>query len=237
MVLAFGDVAEAEHVPGLFFLVELLLVLQAAFLFIEDFLVVVDEIDHFRHFLADAEDVLVSPGDGLGHILPLLEQLVPLIVLLLELFCGFVELNLGGLGGGDFLLQFLLFPADFDGQFLDLQVEFPDLGVVFLPVLLEGDVVFLLLLASDGPLLQLLLVPVEFQLDLLDLLVHPEDAHLDVVEPLLVLHDHLIELLDLVLQSAALPLRHLPEVVFGFGLFVLGVDQRLRVEEFLVHIL
>lgn len=130
----------------------------------------------------------------------------------------------------------MLLPAYLDGQLLDLQVEFPDLGIILLPVLLQGDVVFLLLLASDGPLLQLLLVPVEFQLDLLHLLIHPEDAHLDIVQSLLVLHDDLVELLDLVLQPAALPLGHLPEVVFGLGLLVLGVDQGLRVEQFLVDI-
>lgn len=104
LVLAFGDVAEAQDISGLLLLVEFLLVLQAAFLFIEDFLVVVDEVYHFCHFLADTEDILVSPGDGLGHILPLLEQFVPFIVFLLELFSSLVQLDLGGLSGGDFLL-------------------------------------------------------------------------------------------------------------------------------------
>lgn len=158
-------------------------------------------------------------------------------MLLLELFCCLIKLDLRGLSGGDFFLQLLLFPAHFDGQLLDLQVQLPYLGVILFPVLLEGDVVFLLLLASDGPLLQLLLVPVQLQLDLLHLLIHSEDAHLDIVESLLMLHDDFIELLDLVLESAALAFGHLPEVVLCLGLFVLGVDQRLRVEQFLVYIL
>lgn len=155
---------------------------------------------------------------------------------LLELFCSFVQFDLRGLSGRDFFLQLLLLPANFDSQLLDLQVQFSDLGIILLPVLLECDVVFLLLLSSNGPLFQFFLVPVEFQFDLLDLLIDPKDAHLYIVQPLLMLHDDFIELLDLVLKSTALAFCHLPEVVLGFGLFVLGVNQRFRVEQFLVHI-
>ena len=47
-----------------------------------------------------------------------------------------------------------------DSELFDLEVELSYLGVIFLAILLESDMVLLLLFASDGPLLQLLLVPV-----------------------------------------------------------------------------
>ncbi len=94
LVFAFGDVTEAENVPCLFFLVELLLVLQAALLLIQYFLVVVDKFNHFSYFFSNAQNVIISARDGLGDVLPLLEQLVTFIMLLLELFCCLVQFNL-----------------------------------------------------------------------------------------------------------------------------------------------
>jgi Flp pilus assembly protein protease CpaA len=45
---------------------------------------------------------------------------VSFVVFFLELFGGFVQFDLGGLGGGDFLVELLLLASDFDGEFLDL---------------------------------------------------------------------------------------------------------------------
>ena len=81
--------------------------------------------------------------------------------------------------------------------------------------------VLLLLLTSDRPLLQLLLVPIELQLYLLDLLIDLEDAHLDVVKAFFILDNHLVELLYLALQTTTLTLSHLPHVVLRLGLLVL----------------
>jgi hypothetical protein len=141
------------------------------------------------------------------------------------------------LRGSDFFLKFLLLAANLNGEFLYLKIEFSNLGIVLLAVLLESDVVLLLLLASDGPLLQFFLVPVELQLDLFHLLVDTEDTHLDVVEAFLVVYDILVEFFYLVLQTPALPFSHLPQVILCLGFLVLRVDQGLRVEQFLVNVL
>jgi hypothetical protein len=88
---------------------------------------------------------------------------VPLIVLPLKLLSCLIEFDLGGLGLSDLFFEIGLFPANLDRQLFDLEVEIFDLGIILLPVFLEGDVVLLLLLASNRPLLQLLLVPVQLQ--------------------------------------------------------------------------
>lgn len=148
---------------------------------------------------------------------------------LFELLGCFVQLDLSSLGRSQFFLEFLLFPAHLHCQLLNLQVELSDFGVVFLSIFLEGDVVFLFLLASDGPLFQFFLVPVEFQLNLFYLLIDPEDAHLHVIEAFLVFYYDFVKLLYLSLQSSTLPFGHLPHVVLSFSFFVLRIDQRLCV--------
>jgi hypothetical protein len=227
LVLLLTYVPVAQHVARLLRLVQLLLVLQLPLLLVQQLVVARYPVQHLPQLLPDLQNVLVPLGYHLRHVLPLLEQLVSLIVLLLELLRRLVQLNLGSLGRGNLLLQLPLLATHLHRQLLYLQVELAYLGVVLLAIFLEGHVVLLLLLAGNRPLLQLLLVPVELQLDLLHLLVDSEDAHLDVVEPLLVVDDDLVELLDLALQPAALPLSHL----------VLGIDQRLGVQQLLVHVL
>lgn len=81
----------------------------------------------------------------------------------LELLSCLIEFDLGGLGLSDLFFEIGLFPANLDRQLFDLEVEILDLGIILLPVFLEGDVVLLLLLAGNSPLLQLLLVPVQLQ--------------------------------------------------------------------------
>ena len=206
-------------------LVELLLIFQLSLLLVQQFLVVGNQVQNFSNFLSDPQDVLIPSGDGLGHILPLLEQLMPLIVFLLELFSCLIKLNLRCLGRGDFLLQFLLFPSDLDSQLLNLKIEFPDLGIILLPVLLKSDVVFLFLFAGDRPLFQLLLIPVEFQLDLLHLLIGLEYPDLDIVQSFLMLHYNLIVFLDLLLQPATLSFGDLPDVILRFCFLVLRVYE------------
>lgn len=49
--------------------------------------------------------------------------------------------------------------------------------------------------------------------------------------------DDFVELLDFCFKTSALPLSHLPQVVFCFSLLILGVNQSLGVEKFLVDIL
>lgn len=77
-----------------------------------------------------------------------------------ELLSGLVQLNLGGLGLGDLLLELLGLAGDLDGELLDVECELLDLGLVRAPVLLKSQVVLLLLPCSQSPLLQLLLIPV-----------------------------------------------------------------------------
>ena len=71
------------------------------------------------------------------------------------------------------------------GEALDVEVGLLDFGLVGAAVLLERQVVLLLLARGQGPLLQLLLVPVHLELVLVHLLVAAEDLVLGVVQALL----------------------------------------------------
>jgi hypothetical protein len=75
-------------------LVELLLVIELSLLIIKQFLVVIDEIHNFPDILSDSEDVFVSAGNGLGDVLPFLEEFVSLVMFFLEFLGSLVEFNL-----------------------------------------------------------------------------------------------------------------------------------------------
>ena len=161
LVFLFTDVSIAQNILGLFFFVQPLLVIELSLFLVQQFLVIGDHVKDLSHFLSYFEDILVSSSNNFGHILPFFKEFMSVIMFFLEFLCCFVQLYLSGLRGSDLFVKFALFPPDFNRQLLDLQVELPDFGVVFLPVLLEGDVVFFFLLAGDGPLLKFFLVPVE----------------------------------------------------------------------------
>ena len=84
--------------------------------------------------------------------------------------------------------------------------------------------VFFFLLASDGPLFQFFLIPIEFQFDLFHLLIDPKDPHLDVVESFLIIYNNLIEFLYLTLETPTLPLCDLPEMILGFSFLIFAID-------------
>lgn len=236
LIFSFADVSVTQDISSLILAIEFLLVLKLLFPFIEGFLIGVDLIHEGRKLFADSVDVLISVGDGFGNFLPLGEENVSLVVLFFEFFSGFVEFDLTGLGGRDFLVELLLFSGDFESEFFDLEVELSDFGVIFFSVFLEDDVVLLFLFTSDGPLFEFLLVPVEFEFDLFDFFVGPEDSDLNVIESLLIFGDNFVMFFDLVFKSATLSFGDLPEVVLGFGFFVFLVDEALGVEEFLVDV-
>jgi hypothetical protein len=71
----------------------------------------------------------------------------------LEFLCGFIELNLGGLSFGYFLLKLLALVANFNRKFLDLKSKFFDFGLVSSSVLLQSQIIFLLLACCQCPLL------------------------------------------------------------------------------------
>ena len=154
-------------------------------------------------------DQLVSLATVFDGILPLEIQLVTLGMHAFELLSGLIELDLCGLSLSDLLLEFLGLAGDLDGKFLNIEGEFLDLGLVSTSVLLECEVILLLLSSSECPLFELLLIPVHLKLELIHLLVGLEDHVLDVVEAVLLVGDPLLELLDLVLETATLPLRNL----------------------------
>lgn len=149
-----------------------------------------------------------------------------------EFFGSLVQFDLGGLGLGDLLLKLLALVADFNGQLLDLEGKLLDLGLVSTAVLLEGEVILLLLSGGEGPLFQLLLIPVHLQFELVHALVSLENHILNVVQAILLVRDSLLKLFDFVLKTTRLALSNLFHVLFGFNLFVFGVDQRLSVNEF-----
>lgn len=152
-----------------------------------------------------------------------------------ELLCGLVEFYLRGLGLGDFVFEFFGLARHLDGELLDLQRQLLDLGLVGSAILLEREVVLLLLARRERPLLQLFLVPVHLQLVLVHPLVRLEDRVLNVVQPVLLVRDPLLQLLNFVPQPTGLSLCELFEVLFAFDLLVLVVDELLRVDQFVLH--
>ena len=176
-------------------------------------------------------DELVTTARVLNGVLPLQVQLVSFLMQTFEFFCGLVQLDLGGLRLSHFLFQLGCLASDLDGEFLDLEGELLDFGLVGAAELLESEVVFLFLAGGKGPLLQFLLVPVHFELELVHALVRLEDHVLNVVQAVLLVSDALFKLLNLVAQTAALSLSNLLEVLLSLNFFVLGVDEALRVHE------
>ena len=179
--------------------------------------------------LVDEFVALAGVFDG---VLPLQVQLVALLMQTFEFLGGFVELDLSGLRLSDLLFELLAFVGDFDGELLDLQRELLDFGLVSAAVLLEGEVVLFLLTGGEGPLLQLLLVPVHLEFELVHAFVGLEDHVLDVVEAVLLVGNALLQLFDFVLEAAGLALGDLLHVLLGFDFLVFSVHERLRVHEF-----
>jgi hypothetical protein len=97
--------------------------------------------------------------------------------------------------------------------------------------------ILLFLLSSNSPLLKLFLIPVQFQFDLFHLFVHPENTDLNIIQSFLMLHNHLVEFLYLILQSATLTLSHLPQMIFGLSFLVLRINKRFCVKKFLINVL
>ena len=149
--------------------------------------------------LTDLVDQLVTLARVLDGLLPLQVELMAFLMKPFEFFGSFVKFNLGGLGLRHFLLKLLALVAHFNRELLNLESEFLDLGLVSAAVLLKGEVVLLLLTGGEGPLLELLLVPVHFQFELVHALISLEDHVLDVVEAVLLVSDALLKLLYFVL--------------------------------------
>lgn len=93
----------------------------------------------------------------------------------------FVELNLGCLGLGNLLFKLFALVTNLNCEFLNLEGEFLDLGLVSTTILLKGEVILFLLSGGEGPLFEFLLVPVHLQFELIHTLVSLENHVLDVV--------------------------------------------------------
>jgi hypothetical protein len=111
LIFSIANVSIPENIFSFFLSIEFLLVVELSFSFVQDFLVGVDLVHERCKIFTDFVDVLVSFGNSFSDILPLAKKNVSLVVLFLELFGCFIKLDLAGLGGGNFLLQLLLFPG------------------------------------------------------------------------------------------------------------------------------
>lgn len=177
-------------------------------------------------------DQLVTSTTILDSFLPLQVELVTLLVQPLELLGSLVKFDLSGLRLCNLLLKLGCFLGNLNRQFFDLKGEFFDFGFVRSSILLQCQVVFFLLAGGQGPLLELLLVPVHFELELVHAFVRLEDHVLNVVQAVLLICDPLLQLLNFVLQSSALSFSDLLEMLFSLDFFVFGVNQALRVHQF-----
>ena len=155
-----------------------------------------------------------------------------LLVQPFEFFGGLVQLDLRSLRLSHFLLQLGCLLGHLHGQLLNLEGQFFDFGLICTSVLLQRQVVFLLLASGQSPLLQLFLIPVHFELELVHAFIRLEDHVLNVVQSVLLVCNALLQLFNFVLQSAALALSHLLEVLLSLDFLVLGVHETLRVHQF-----
>ena len=121
------------------------------------------------------------------------------------------------------MLEFLRLPGHFDCELFDVKSQLFDLGLVSTTILLKGEVILLLLSGSEGPLFELLLVPVHLELELVHLLICLEDHVLDVVQSVLLVSHALLKLLNFVLEPATLPLSNLLEMFFTLNFLVFHI--------------
>ena len=180
-------------------------------------------------------DKLIATATILNGVLPLQVQLVALLMQPFEFLCSLVELNLGGLRLSDLLLEFVGLTSHLNGKFFDLKGQLLDLGLISSSELFKSQVVLLLLARGKSPLLKLFLVPIHLQLELVHALVRLEDHVLNVVETVLLVSDPLLQLLDLVAQTAALPLSDLLQVLLRLDFLVLCIDEALCVHQLHLH--
>jgi hypothetical protein len=152
-----------------------------------------------------------------------------------EFLCSLVKLDLRSLGLSDLLLKLLRLFGDFDSKFLNIEVQFLDFGLISTSVLLKCEIILLLLSGGKGPLFKLLLVPVHLKFELIHLLVCFEDHILDVVQAVLLVCHPLLELLNFVLETAALPFGDLLQVLLRFDLLVFNIYETLGVYELHLH--
>jgi hypothetical protein len=117
-----------------------------------------------------------------------------------------------------------------------LKVQLSDFSVILLSIFLQDDIILFFLFARDGPLLQLFLIPVEFQLDLFNFLIGSEDSDLNIIKSLFVFRDDFIMFLYFILKSSTLSLSDLPHVIFSFSFLIFLVNEAFSVEELLVDI-
>ena len=154
-------------------------------------------------------DKLITSARVLNGILPLKVKLVALLMDAFEFFGGLVELNLCSLSLSDFLFELLGLAGDLDCKLFDLEGELLDLGLISASELLEREVIFFFLARGKGPLLQFFLVPVHLKLKLVHAFVSLKDHVLNVVESVLLISNSLLQLLDLVSETARLALSDL----------------------------
>lgn len=148
-----------------------------------------------------------------------------------EFLSRLVKLNLSCLRLRYLLLELLCLTSNLNRQFLDLKSQLLDFSLISATELLKSQVVLFFLAGGKRPLLQLLLVPVHLQLELVHPLVGLEYHILNVVQPVLLVGDPLLKLLNFVAQSTTLPFRDLLQVLLGLDLFIFGIDQALRVHK------
>lgn len=190
-----------------------------------------------RVLLARIRDLLVAALHGLNRVLPLLDELLPLVVQLPELVGGLVKLDLLGLRLGGLVLDLSLVLLQRLGQLLDLERQLLDLTLVRAPVALERHGVLLLLLSGHGPLLHLILVPIHLQLEAVHLFVALEQERLDGAELALEVVAFGVQLAHLLLHAPDLALGQLLHVLLARHLLELAVVQLLRVQQLLLDVL
>mmetsp|Transcript_6561 Transcript_6561/g.18354 ORF Transcript_6561/g.18354 Transcript_6561/m.18354 type:complete len:346 (-) Transcript_6561:3-1040(-) len=186
--------------------------------------------------LAELLQLCVAGLHALHRLLPLVDQPPPVGMELLEQLGRLVHLDLPRLRLRDLVREVLPLRRVLERELLDREREFPDLGVVCAAILFECELVLLLLPRGNGPLFELLLVPVHLEFELVELLVAPHELVGEGVDLVLGVVQDLLQAQVLRLEAALLPVGQRLQVLLGLGLVLLRVDQLLRVHELLLHV-
>ena len=75
------------------------------------------------------------------------------------------------------------------------------------------------------------MVPVHLKFELVHLLIGFEDLVLDIIQPILLICDSLLEFFYFIFQTTTLTLSDLLEMLFSFDFFIFGVHQTLGMNE------
>lgn len=163
----------------------------------------------------------------LNAVLPAQVKFVAGLMLLLVQFRCLIKFDLLSLSVSDFLLELI---ADFCyvyGGFFDVSDQLCNLFVIESPVLFKSEIIFFLLSGSEGPLFKFLLVPIHLKFKLVHTFIGFEDHVLDVIQPVLLVSNSLLQFFNFVLETTTLAFGDLLQMLLSFDFLIFSIYETL----------